>query len=70
MNTESKHNRIKRRLLAGFAISGQDALKEFGVYRLSSVIHRLRKEGLNIKTTMVQRPGYSFAKYHIENAIS
>ncbi len=67
MNTTvSKKERIKIRLLNGFAISGLDALKEFGLYRLSSVINRLRNEGLPIKTKMVTRNGVTFAKYYIE----
>ena len=67
MNTTvSKKERIKIRLLNGLAISGLDALKEFGLYRLSSVINRLRNEGLPIKTKMVTRNGVTFAKYYIE----
>lgn len=50
----SKHKLIKQYLLNGNELSGLSALNLFNVYRLSSVINRLRNEGLDIKTTMIQ----------------
>lgn len=50
------------------SITPLQALEKYHVYRLSSVIHRLRKEGWKIKTVMVKAP-YSdveFAKYIME----
>ena len=49
---QSKHNQIKAHLKSGRSISGLLALHYYSVYRLSSVINRLRNEGLKIKTTM------------------
>ena len=64
---ESKHNEIKQHLLNGGQISGLEALKIFGVYRLSSIINRLRNEGLDVKTTMILSDDgvTQFAKYFI-----
>jgi hypothetical protein len=64
---ESKHKEIKEHLLKGGQISGLQAIELFGVYRLSSIINRLRNEGLDIKTTMViSSDGVTqFAKYFI-----
>ena len=68
MTTETKHNQIKAHLLKGLSITGIEAIKLFGVYRLSSVINRLRnKEQIPINTTMINsKDGKTvFAKYWI-----
>ena len=57
---QSKHNQIKAHLQSGRAISGLGALNVYGVYRLSSVINRLRNEGMKIKTTIVKDVQYAF----------
>lgn len=64
---KSKHDEIRQHLKAGQTITGIQALNEFGVYRLSSIINRLRKEQLEIETSMIQgSDGKSvFAKYWI-----
>ena len=64
---ESKHRQVKDHLLKGGQISGLEAIKLFGVYRLSSIINRLRNEGLDIKTTMIYNSDgvTQFAKYFI-----
>ena len=63
----SKHQEIRRHLKAGEPITGLTALKLYGVYRLSSIINRLRTEGLAIKTVMVKADNGQdvFAKYFI-----
>lgn len=59
----SKHKQIEEHLLNGGSITGLSAMKEFGVYRLSSVIERLRKKGMKIHTQMITTEYNSFAKY-------
>jgi hypothetical protein len=44
------------------SITGLEAWKQYGVYRLSSLINRLRKTH-NIKTEMVTEGETQFAKY-------
>ena len=44
-------------------ITGLDALRMFGLYRLSGEIHELRKEGYNIKTDMIQPEDPDEPKY-------
>jgi hypothetical protein len=63
MHDESKHEQIKQYLLSGKRITGLIALQLFGVYRLSSVIERLRKSGVTIITTIPD--GKTYAVYHI-----
>jgi hypothetical protein len=60
------HDKIKRWLNKGFGITPLTAWKMFSVYRLSSVIHRLRREGMNIKT-IIHCAGkeYSYAEYRL-----
>lgn len=68
MTNESKHNEIKSRLMSGLTITGLEAIDLYGVYRLSSVINRLRnRDGLNVETTMVTAEDGKtiFAKYWI-----
>ena len=64
---ESKHNEIRNHLKRGESITGLQAIDLYSVYRLSSVINRLRKEGLNIETSMIQASDGKtvFAKYWI-----
>lgn len=64
----SKHNQIRDHLLSGEPITGLTALELYGVYRLSSVINRLRNnDRIPIKTVIVNSSdGQSvFAKYFI-----
>ncbi|MFB5624638.1 MAG: helix-turn-helix domain-containing protein [Nitrosopumilus sp.] len=49
----SKQEQIEKHLLSGQTITGLQAIDLFGVYRLSSVINRLRKKSIPIETTMV-----------------
>ena len=68
MTIESKHNEIKKHLLKGETITGLQAIDLYGVYRLSSVINRLRnRDQLEIETTMVTATDGKtiFAKYWI-----
>lgn len=56
-----KHLKDKKR-----GITGQDALRLYGLYRLSGEINILRSEGWNIKTEMMTREdGTRFARYYL-----
>lgn len=47
-------------------ITGLDALRKLGLYRLSGEIHALRNEGHNIKTEMLTREdGTQYARYYL-----
>lgn len=64
--TLTAHEKIKRWLLKGHGITPLQSWRMFSCYRLSSVIHRLKKEGLSIKT-IIHSAGkeYSFAEYKL-----
>ncbi|MFN9114280.1 MAG: helix-turn-helix domain-containing protein [Bacteroidota bacterium] len=59
----SKKQQILNFLQAGRGVTGHTALYHFGVYRLSSTIHRLRQEGHTIHTEMIEEDGQTYAKY-------
>lgn len=47
-------------------ITGLEALRKFGLYRLSGEINRLRNEGYDIKTEMMTREdGTTYARYYL-----
>ena len=63
---QSKHNQIKAHLESGRGISGRGAMNLYNVYRLSSVIHRLRNKGMIIETYTVKVLGVNqYAVYTI-----
>jgi hypothetical protein len=63
----SKHAEIRKHLQAGHSLTGLEAIELYSVYRLSSVINRLRREGLGIETSMITASDGKtiFAKYWI-----
>lgn len=51
-------------------ITGQEALRLYGLYRLSGEIHELRKAGYNIKTEMMEEVNengdkVTYARYYM-----
>ena len=50
-------------LLKGRTISGTQALANFGIYRLSSVIKNWRDKGFQIDTKMITRSGRRYGVY-------
>ena len=57
----SQAQAIEKHLKYGNSLTGLEAIKKFGVYRLSSVIHRLRKKGLKIHNDM----STGYARYYM-----
>ena len=62
---QSKHNQIKAHLESGRTITGLKALHYYGLYNLNTVIFRLRKEGMKIRTNMIRTAaGDLFGQYN------
>ena len=61
---QSKHNQIKTHLKSGRKITGIGALPLYGLYNLNTVIFRLTKEGMKIKTTLIHKTGSIFGQYN------
>jgi hypothetical protein len=51
---ESQNSRIKSYLNGGNSLTPLDALYKFGCWALSSRISDLRKQGLNIKSELIE----------------
>ena len=64
----TKEELVRKHLTRHKSITSWDAIQKYGCTRLSAVIYKLRKEGMNIKSDYVSkknRYGYTviFAKY-------
>ena len=59
----SQQSQIKSYLEYGNKITPLEALNKFGSFRLSAIIHNLKKEGMNIKTNRITQNGKTFAEY-------
>tara|TARA_S200002703_G_scaffold67185_1_gene58362 strand:+ start:2591 stop:2818 length:228 start_codon:yes stop_codon:yes gene_type:complete len=64
----SQIKEIRHYLESGGKLTPLEALDKFGCFRLAAIVHNLREEGLNIKTTMVKQGQKSFAEYSIDNS--
>ena len=64
---KSQSYQIREYLLQGNTITAMEALRLFGCFRLSGRIYDLRKEGLNISTTIIKINGKRVAEYSIVN---
>jgi hypothetical protein len=64
----SQLKEIRHYLESGGKLTPLEALDKFGCFRLAAIVHNLREEGLNIKTTMVKQGQKSFAEYSIDNS--
>lgn len=72
MKQAASHNQlIRQRLIEGGSITGMEALRDFGCYRLASRISDLRREGMDIEKRMetginrVTGKPVSFARYSL-----
>ena len=59
----SRSHKLLMHLLKGRTISGTQALSQFGIYRLSSVIKNWRDKGFKIDTKMISRSGRRYGVY-------
>lgn len=59
----TKKQQVLNYLQSGRGVTGHTALYHFGLYRLSSTIHKLRQEGHTIHTEMIEEDGETYAKY-------
>tara|TARA_R100001244_G_C5171739_1_gene131745 strand:- start:1879 stop:2049 length:171 start_codon:yes stop_codon:yes gene_type:complete len=50
-------------MLEGNSVTGRQALRQFGIYRLSSAIHSWRQRGFDITTKMIDGPDSIHAEY-------
>jgi hypothetical protein len=63
--TLSRSQKLLNHLLRGRTISGTQALRMFGIYRLSAVIHNWRGKGFTFETKMITRNGNRYGTYKL-----
>ena len=63
----TQQENIHNALLRGEKITPIDALHRWGSLRLAAIIHNLRKDGLDISTTIVKSRNRNFAEYKLES---
>lgn len=63
--TPSKHKMIEMHFVACKSLTAKEAWELYGVYRLASIVNRLRNSGYQIKTEMVEETEHSYARYFI-----
>ena len=61
--TKTRAHKLLMHLLRGRTINGVQALNQFGIYRLSSVIKNWRDKGFKIETKMITRAGRRYGVY-------
>ncbi len=66
MGTTSQNEAVKKWLESGKSIDPLTALEHLGIFRLGARCFDLRKQGLPITTTMVEKNGKRFASYKLE----
>lgn len=65
MILESQHESIRRHLESGRKITPLEALRLYGCFRLGARIFNLKKEGMEIKSEMIESDGKRFASYSL-----
>lgn len=67
MAAKTQKEKIREYLVNGGTLTPLDALEKFGCFRLATRIFELKKEGLDIRTEMVENEatGKRYAKYFI-----
>lgn len=69
MKAQSKTEKLLAHLKAGKSISGLQAIRLFGLYRLSGQIRKLRLSGQPIVTKMVNEGKVRYASYSLSSKL-
>lgn len=64
-NESGKSLQIKRYLLRGGSLTHLQAIAKFRHSRLSSVVCRMREDGIDVITLMISKNGSRFASYYV-----
>ena len=59
----SQNSEIKTHLMSGKNLTALDALGLFGCFRLASRINDLKRQGIDIRTSMIEVNGKRIAEY-------
>lgn len=64
----SQIKEIRHYLESGGKLTPLEALDKFGCFRLAAIVHKLKEQGLKIKTTMMKEGQKTFAEYSIDKS--
>ena len=56
---------IKKHMESGFTLTPLEALRFYNCFRLADVVFKLKKDGMDIITNLVEDNGKTFAEYHL-----
>lgn len=65
MTAKSQTTRIAAHLMLGKPLTPLEALSRFGCFRLAARIKDLKREGLPIRTEILNRGGKRYAQYSL-----
>jgi hypothetical protein len=63
--SETQLMQVRKHLQSGKKLTSWDAIMKYGITRLSSYIHTLRNNGMEIDTKMVYKNGSHYAEYKL-----
>ena len=66
---ESQSGRILKHMQEGYGITPITALNNYGCFRLAAVVFDLKKEGHNIRTTIIKENNKKFARYKLTQGV-
>ena len=66
---ESQSGRILKHMQEGYGITPITALNNYGCFRLAAVIFNLKREGHNIRTTIIRENNKKFARYKLGQSV-
>lgn len=62
----TKYDRVRKHILSGLPITPLQSLELYRLQRLASLVHKMRNDGIEIETIMVEEPdGTRYAKYFL-----
>jgi len=69
MRKQSQKDKILTHFLTGASLTPLEALNNFGAFRLSAVVHKLKEEGWNIESKLIhdKRNNKMYSKYKLSD---
>tara|TARA_R110000751_G_scaffold71892_2_gene145881 strand:+ start:165 stop:425 length:261 start_codon:yes stop_codon:yes gene_type:complete len=66
---KSQTDQILKHMQEGYGITPITALNNYGCFRLAAVIFNLKREGHNIRTTIIRENNKKFARYKLGQSV-
>ena len=66
---KSQTDQILKHMQEGYGITPITALNNYGCFRLASVVFNLKREGHNIRTTIIRENNKKFARYKLTQGV-